>query len=61
MRVSLETGPGVDDVVIVDQQQAVVGVAVVVVVPERERVLGVQPAEVGLEAIGGAADIDCWE
>jgi hypothetical protein len=59
--VGLEAAAGAHDVVVVDQQQPVVGVVRVVVTTERERVLGVQPAEVALEAIGGAADIDCWE
>ena len=45
VRVGLEAGAGLDDVVVVDQQQAVVGVGRVVVVAEGERVLGVQPAK----------------
>ena len=58
VRVGLEAGARVDDVVVVDQQQAVVGVARVVVLAERERVLGVEPAEVALGPVVGPADVD---
>lgn len=59
--VDLEAGPGQDDVVVVDQQQAVVGVVGVVVLAERERVLGVEPTDAGLEPVLGAADVDVGE
>ena len=58
VRVGVEPGAGVDDVVVVDQQQPVVGVGRVVVVAEGERVLGVQPPELALVAVLGAADVD---
>jgi hypothetical protein len=58
VRVGLEAATGDDDVVVVDQQQPVVGVVAVVVVAEREGVLGVQPAEVGLETVVRVADVD---
>jgi hypothetical protein len=54
----LEAGARVDDVVVVDQQQSVMGVGTVEVVAEREGVLGVQPAEAALEPLVGAADVN---
>ena len=58
VRVGVEPGAGVDDVVVVHQQQPVVGVGAVEVVAEGERVLGVQPPELALVAVLGAADVD---
>jgi len=49
--VRLEAGSGDDDVVVVDEQQRMVGVPGVVVLSEGEGVLGVQPTEVGLGSI----------
>ena len=58
VRVRLEAAARRHDVVVVDQQQTEVGVARVVVLAERERVLGVQPAEVGGEPVAGPAYVD---
>ncbi len=71
----LEPGARQDAVVVVDQQQPEVGVVGAVVGAEREAVLGVEPADVGGEAVVGPADVavgirgrarvlkeqlDCW-
>ena len=58
VRMGLEAGARLDDVVVVDQQQPVVGVGPVVVTAEAEAVLAVQPAQAGLEPLVGAADVD---
>jgi hypothetical protein len=46
------------DVVVVDQQHSVVGVARVVVVAERKRVPGVQPRRLGDRPVGGSPYLD---
>jgi len=56
--VGLETGARIDDVVVVDQQQPVMGVGRVMVAAEAEAVLAVQPAEPGREPLPGSADVD---
>ena len=61
VRVGVEARAAADDVVVVDEQQSVAGVARVVVVPEAERMVGVQPADVGGEAIGRPADVDAQD
>ena len=48
VRVGLEPGAGRDHVVVADEQQAMVGVGRVPVAAEREGVLRVEPADVGL-------------
>jgi hypothetical protein len=53
-----ETRAGADDVVVVDEEQAVVGVRRIVVLAEAERVLLVAPVDLGGEALGGSADVD---
>ncbi len=59
VRVGVESHSGRDDVVVVDQEKTVVSVLRVVVIAERERVLRVQPAGIGLEAIPpGSTDIE---
>ena len=58
VRVGVEPGAGRDDVVVVHQQQPVVGVRGVVVAAERERVVRVEPGDAGGEAVGRAADVD---
>jgi hypothetical protein len=45
-------------VVVVDEQQAVVGVVAVLVMAEGEGVLGVQPLDLGWVAAGGGPDVD---
>ena len=57
VRVGLEPGAGEDVVVVADQQQPEVGVPRVVVLPERERVLRVEPAPVGGETVRAALDV----
>src|SRR4051812_42591564 len=57
MWVGLETGAWLHVVVVVDQQQTVVGVRVVVVRAERERVLRVEPGDLCREAIVRPPDI----
>lgn len=57
MRVGVETHPRNDDVIVVDHQHPVVGIGGVVVAAEREGMLGIEPACVGLEAVVGPADI----
>jgi len=56
--VRVEPGAGGDDVVVVDQQQPMVGVVGVAVTAEGERVLGVEPADVALEPTIGPANVD---
>ncbi len=56
--VRLEALAGQHDVVVVDQQEAVVGVVGIPVAAEAERVLGVEPADPGFEAVVGPADVD---
>ena len=58
VRVGVKTAARSDDVVVVDQQQSVVGVGRVVVVAERERMPGVQPVDGGPEPVVGAPDVD---
>ncbi len=58
VRVGVEPGSRRDDVVVVDEQQPVVGVRRVVIAAERERVLGVEPCRRARAAVGGAADVD---
>src|SRR5205823_8426818 len=48
------------DVVVADEQQAMVGVRLVVVVAEAEAVAGIQPAGASSKARISAADIDVW-
>ena len=57
--VGAEALAGGDDVVVVDQQQAVALVLGGVVGAEVERVLRVQPAGIGEEAVGGSLDGEC--
>ena len=57
MRVGLKPGAGSDDVVVVDQQQPVVRVAAIPMVAKGEGVLRVQPTEVALKSVCGAAHI----
>jgi hypothetical protein len=54
----VEPGEGRDDVVVADEQEAVVGVLGVVVVAEAEAVAGVEPAGAGAELLLLAADVD---
>ena len=54
----LEAHAGNHDVIVVHEEESVMGVGPIVVVPERERVLGVEPAEVGREPVGGPTDVD---
>jgi hypothetical protein len=58
VRVGVEPGARLDDVVVVHQQHAVVGVGLVEVAAERERVLGVQPVDLGGETVVRSADVD---
>ena len=54
----LESRSGGDNVVVVDEQQPVMGVTGVPVVAEGEGVLGVEPADAGREALFGSANVD---
>ena len=58
VRVRVEARAAPDDVVVVHEQQPVAGVAGVVVVAEAERVVGVQPADVGGESVGSPSHVD---
>src|SRR3954453_6592860 len=50
-----------DLVVVVDQQQTVAVLALAVVTAEVERMLGIEPVDVGVEAIGGSLNCDCHD
>src|SRR6476620_4356052 len=54
----LESSAWRDYVVVVHQQQAVMGVIGLIMAAERERVLGVQPRDLRLRAIVGTPDLD---
>jgi hypothetical protein len=56
--VGLEAAARADKVVVVDQQQSVVGVGGVELVAEGEGVLGVQPADLRPKAVLAATDVD---
>ena len=56
--VGLEAAAGRDRVVVVHEQQSVTGVVRVVVRAEAEAVPRVEPTEIRMEAIAGAADVD---
>ena len=58
MGVGVEAGAGPHDVVVADQEQAVVGVFGIVVVAETEAVMRVEPAGAGLEAAVSLADLE---
>src|SRR3954453_22978952 len=58
VRVGLEAEARRHDVVVVYQQQPVMGVVVVGVGAEREGVLAVQPPDLGAEPLVGSADVD---
>ena len=58
MSVGAEAAVGGDDVVVVDEQEAVLAVLAVVVIAEVHRVLGIEPPDVGDETILGTLDGD---
>ena len=58
VRVRVEPGAGGHLVVVVDQQNPVVGVGRVPVIAEREGMTGVQPADAGVWSVVGASNVD---
>ena len=58
MRMRLESRPGLDPIVVADQQQSEVSVLRVVVMPKRERVVRVEPTPVGGEPVFAPSHIE---
>jgi hypothetical protein len=58
MRMRLEPGVGVDDIVVAHEQQAMMRVLRVVMLAEAKAVIGFKPIDRGIEAVGRSFDVD---